>query len=101
MVSAGTIERDGKRYTTGTIRDVTEQLRVQRELEHNARHDLLTGLPNRVFFEQQLASAMVEARESVAANMPCFSWISTASSWSTTASVMLVATCCWYRSPTP
>lgn len=61
VVSAGTIQRDGKRYTTGTIRDVTEQNRFQRELEHNATHDLLTGLPNRIFFETQLARAMIEA----------------------------------------
>lgn len=63
VVSAGTIERDGKSYTTGTIRDVTEQHRFQHELEHNASHDLLTGLPNRVFFEQQLARAVDHARE--------------------------------------
>ncbi|HET8942672.1 MAG TPA: PAS domain S-box protein, partial [Rudaea sp.] len=58
VVSAGTVDRDGKRFTTGTIRDVTEQHRVRRELEYNATHDLLTGLPNRIFFEQQLASTM-------------------------------------------
>ncbi|MGA9333407.1 MAG: PAS domain S-box protein [Rudaea sp.] len=63
VVSAGSTEMDGARYTTGTIRDVTEQHRVQRALEHNAMHDLLTGLPNRVFFEQQLAGTIADARE--------------------------------------
>lgn len=62
VVSAGTVHRDGKRYTTGTIRDVTEHNRFQRELEHNASHDLLTGLPNRISFEQQLARTMSETR---------------------------------------
>ncbi|HZX88995.1 MAG TPA: EAL domain-containing protein [Rudaea sp.] len=64
VVSAGTIEMDGKSYTTGTIRDVTEQRQVQRQLEHNATHDLLTGLPNRLYFEQELASAVAAARTS-------------------------------------
>jgi diguanylate cyclase (GGDEF)-like protein/PAS domain S-box-containing protein len=54
IVSAGRIDMDGKKYTTGTIRDVTEQQTFQRQLEHNATHDLLTGLPNRVYFEQAL-----------------------------------------------
>lgn len=62
VVSAGTIEMDGKNYTTGTIRDVTEQRRAQRLLEHNATHDLLTGLPNRLYFEQQLAEAIADSR---------------------------------------
>jgi diguanylate cyclase (GGDEF)-like protein/PAS domain S-box-containing protein len=61
VVSAGRIDVDGKIYTTGTIRDVTEQHRVQRELEHNATHDLLTGLPNRVYFEQLLTQVMASS----------------------------------------
>jgi diguanylate cyclase (GGDEF)-like protein/PAS domain S-box-containing protein len=62
VVSAGTVDMHGQRYTTGTIRDVTGQFRVQRELEHNATHDLLTGLPNRVYFERQLAQTIAHAR---------------------------------------
>ena len=64
VVSAGAVEMHGQRYTTGTIRDVTGQFRVQRELEHNATHDLLTGLPNRVYFERQLAQTIAHARAS-------------------------------------
>jgi len=62
VISAGRIDVDGKIYTTGTIRDVTEQHRVQRQLEHNATHDLLTGLPNRVYFEQLLTQVIAGAR---------------------------------------
>ena len=61
VVSAGLIDVDGKKYTTGTIRDVTEQYSVQRQLEHNATHDLLTGLPNRVYFEQALERVIAES----------------------------------------
>jgi diguanylate cyclase (GGDEF)-like protein/PAS domain S-box-containing protein len=63
IVSAGRIDMDGKKYTTGTIRDVTEQRRAQRKLEYNATHDELTGLPNRVYFERLLAHTMEAARE--------------------------------------
>ena len=64
VVSAGQVEMHGKRYTSGTIRDVTAQLRVQRELEHNASHDQLTGLSNRVYFERQLEQAIAHAHAS-------------------------------------
>ena len=63
IVSAGRIDVDGNKYTTGTIRDVTEQRRAQRKLEHHATHDELTGLPNRVYFERLLAHTMEAARE--------------------------------------
>ncbi len=62
IVSAGTVAIDGSAYTTGTIRDVTDERRAQRQLEHNASHDLLTGLPNRVFFEEELARTMNQSR---------------------------------------
>lgn len=45
----------------------TWQQRLQREnasLAHQARHDALTGLPNRAFFESRLLGAMREARDS-------------------------------------
>ena len=64
VVSAGGVEMNGKFYSSGTVRDVTAQMRVQQELEHNALHDLLTGLPNRVFFERQLEQAIVHAQAS-------------------------------------
>jgi diguanylate cyclase (GGDEF)-like protein/PAS domain S-box-containing protein len=62
MVSAGTVSIDGRAYTTGTIRDVTEERRAQLQLVHNASHDLLTGLPNRVFFEEELSRVIADSR---------------------------------------
>jgi diguanylate cyclase (GGDEF)-like protein/PAS domain S-box-containing protein len=41
-----------------TIRDVTERLRLERELTHLAFHDPLTGLPNRVRFNDQVQAAV-------------------------------------------
>jgi diguanylate cyclase (GGDEF)-like protein/PAS domain S-box-containing protein len=44
-----------------TLRDVTEQRELEEQLTHRAFHDSLTGLPNRVLFQdrttQQIASA--------------------------------------------
>ena len=41
-----------------THRDITEQRRTEAKIVHMARHDALTGLPNRVLFGEQLAQAL-------------------------------------------
>ncbi|WP_162292641.1 putative bifunctional diguanylate cyclase/phosphodiesterase [Hartmannibacter diazotrophicus] len=43
--------------------DVTERRRSEERLAHMARHDLLTGLPNRLAFNEQIATGMAEARK--------------------------------------
>jgi diguanylate cyclase (GGDEF)-like protein/PAS domain S-box-containing protein len=45
-----------------TLRDVTEQRELEQELEHQAFHDALTGLPNRAFFAREAAAALEAAR---------------------------------------
>lgn len=42
-------------------RDVTERKALERELNHRAHHDPLTGLPNRVLLLQRLADALTRA----------------------------------------
>lgn len=39
---------------------VTELRAIHDELEHQANHDVLTGLPNRAFFVEELRSALLE-----------------------------------------
>lgn len=56
--SIGVIEAGGKRLMTGTVRDITAQKRVERQLRHNATHDPLTGLPNRTLFVARLRRAI-------------------------------------------
>jgi diguanylate cyclase (GGDEF)-like protein/PAS domain S-box-containing protein len=47
-----------------TLRDVTEQRQLEDELKHRAFHDALTGLPNRLLFQDRTAHGVVRARRS-------------------------------------
>src|SRR5262249_15077957 len=51
---------EGRLYTA-LVRDLTESKAFERELEHLATHDVLTGLPNRTFLAAQLESALTRA----------------------------------------
>ncbi|MFE9444684.1 putative bifunctional diguanylate cyclase/phosphodiesterase [Streptomyces sp. NPDC006602] len=45
-----------------TLQDVTEQRKLERELTHQAFHDSLTGLANRVLFQDRVSHALVQAQ---------------------------------------
>ncbi|MCA0316483.1 MAG: EAL domain-containing protein [Proteobacteria bacterium] len=51
---------DGSWVTT--CEDVTERRRSEARIAHMARHDALTGLPNRVAFNDHLGAAMADAK---------------------------------------
>jgi diguanylate cyclase (GGDEF)-like protein len=51
------------------LHDVTDQRRLAREVEHQAWHDELTGLPNRRAFERELALAVAHATQADAGHM--------------------------------
>jgi predicted signal transduction protein with EAL and GGDEF domain len=41
-------------YWQGVIFDITERKNLEKELQHRALHDTLTGLPNRALFSDRL-----------------------------------------------
>ncbi|MDD1532982.1 MULTISPECIES: EAL domain-containing protein [unclassified Bradyrhizobium] len=45
-----------------TFEDITEWLEAQAKISHMARHDALTGLPNRVLFHEQLEQGLRRTR---------------------------------------
>ncbi len=57
-VSIGPVTLDGEEHLTGTVLDVTRQREAEERLRFHATHDPLTGLPNRMLFNQRLAEAM-------------------------------------------
>ncbi len=49
-------------HYVGIINDITERKRYQEQLEYQAQHDQLTGLPNRNLMQDRLEQALVYAR---------------------------------------
>lgn len=45
----------------GIASDITERKQVERKLEHNAFHDALTGLPNRMLFTDRLSHSIARS----------------------------------------
>lgn len=60
-VSIGPVQLDGAEHLTGTVLDISRQREAEDRLRFHATHDPLTGLPNRMMFNQRLASAMLGA----------------------------------------
>jgi diguanylate cyclase (GGDEF)-like protein/PAS domain S-box-containing protein len=48
----------------GTIIDITERKAAQEQVEYQAYHDVLTGLPNRLLFRDRIGVALAHARRS-------------------------------------
>ncbi|TWH63960.1 PAS domain S-box-containing protein/diguanylate cyclase (GGDEF)-like protein [Azomonas agilis] len=44
-------------------RNITERRHIEAQLRHMARHDQLTGLPNRAFFSEHLQQALTQAHQ--------------------------------------
>jgi diguanylate cyclase (GGDEF)-like protein/PAS domain S-box-containing protein len=63
-VEARVTDLRADRWVRGVVlnsRDVTERVKLEEELMHQAFHDALTGLPNRVLFRDRLDHALAQA----------------------------------------
>jgi diguanylate cyclase (GGDEF)-like protein/PAS domain S-box-containing protein len=56
------IDGANSRRRVGTLRDITDRRAHERALEHQARHDALTGLPNRVLLREHVVRALNQAQ---------------------------------------
>jgi diguanylate cyclase (GGDEF)-like protein len=63
-------EMSGGGWVT-THQDITEATRAEAQINHLARHDALTGLPNRLVFRDELDKAMRRAADGKAVSVLC------------------------------
>ncbi|ALO45275.1 bifunctional diguanylate cyclase/phosphodiesterase [Pseudohongiella spirulinae] len=61
-IALGTHKSSGGVQITAFIRDVSERQKLERDMQHRATHDILTGLPNRQLMNDRLDRAIVHSR---------------------------------------
>ena len=61
-ISLSPLETDLGILVSAAIRDITDRKRAEAAMAHQATHDALTGLPNRVLFEDRLQQAAARAQ---------------------------------------
>jgi diguanylate cyclase (GGDEF)-like protein len=57
-----TLELDGQTYRVGVLRDISARKHAEARIQYLAHHDMLTGLPNRAYLTERLASILALAR---------------------------------------
>lgn len=63
-ISLARVDWDGQVSVCASVHDIGERLRFESELRHQAHHDVLTGLPNRLLLANRLDEALEEAGQS-------------------------------------
>jgi len=61
LFSATPIEINGERYCISSFNDISEITEMRQRLHYLATHDVLTGLPNRLLFNERFKSGLGEA----------------------------------------
>ncbi|MGE0680387.1 MAG: putative bifunctional diguanylate cyclase/phosphodiesterase [Candidatus Binatia bacterium] len=62
VISTGSHNEGGERGVVMSARDISERVAQTAALRHQALHDTLTDLPNRIFFRESLQQAILHAR---------------------------------------
>jgi len=57
-----TLELDGRTYRLGVLRDISARKHAEARIQYLAHHDMLTGLPNRAYLTERLATILALAR---------------------------------------
>ncbi|MEM9533468.1 MAG: EAL domain-containing protein [Pseudomonadota bacterium] len=65
-VSVSSVLRGQEKFTTAFLQDVTKERQIQSEIQHQADHDSLTGLPNRLKFLRELRGLLEKPEEELA-----------------------------------
>lgn len=60
-ISLSPLDTDAGVLVSAAIRDITDRKRAQAQMAHQATHDALTGLPNRVLLEDWLSQAVMRS----------------------------------------
>jgi PAS domain S-box-containing protein len=58
-----TVHYQGEKLRMTIVRDIRDRIEAQERIQHLAHHDALTGLPNRMAFDQRAQAALAQARE--------------------------------------
>jgi diguanylate cyclase (GGDEF)-like protein/PAS domain S-box-containing protein len=64
LANASLLGSEQEPVIEGTLVDITQRKYVESQLVHQAYHDALTGLPNRMLFQDRLTQALALARRS-------------------------------------
>jgi diguanylate cyclase (GGDEF)-like protein len=67
----GTLSRAFDQMADTLVADMARRHRIEAELAHRARHDGLTGLPNRPAFQHELTAALTERGDDIVAVLFC------------------------------
>lgn len=62
LVSSSILELGGRRFIVGMAQDISERKAFEQELERQALHDPLTGLPNRTLLSDRIEQGVARAR---------------------------------------
>ena len=96
------IDFQGRKCSFVLVQDVTDRQQLHEQLVHQAHHDLLTGLPNRLCWK--IACSKVWPRQPAMGNKPpssVWTWIASSRSMTTLATLPAISACSRWSAGSP